>query len=303
MRSESTSALGQPRLTKPTFGLDKGHGFTKDSKATIIALASARTLFAGAYAWLKRTRRWDTGCRLKHRPGRSPPGGPTRHSAHGALVVVQEIFGVNSHIRSVVDKFAAHGFSAIAPALFDHIEHHVELGYDQDGVARGLRAGRTSWASTGPCRRCARRPTRWRRSGRVGVVGYCWGGTVAYLSCVRLGLPAVSYYGGPHRPVPERAPKRALAPALWRAGSIDSSRRSSGSTTMRCRKPRSTSGRPGTASTASSAPTTTRRSPTTRCSARWPSSACTCGEPRSSWTRGWPPIRSSSPTARCRSFA
>ena len=112
----------------------------------------------------------------------------------GALVVVQEIFGVNSHIRSVVDKFAAHGFSAIAPALFDHLEHHVELGYDQDGVTRGLElVNRLGFDQAVQAVRAA--ADQVAPSGRVGVVGYCWGGTVAYLSCVRLGLPAVSYYG------------------------------------------------------------------------------------------------------------
>ena len=56
---------------------------------------------------------------------------------HGAIVVVQEIFGVNAHIRHVVDRFAAHGWVAIAPAVFDHIEPHIELAYDEAGVARG----------------------------------------------------------------------------------------------------------------------------------------------------------------------
>ena len=112
----------------------------------------------------------------------------------GALVVVQEIFGVNSHIRSVVDKFAAHGYTTIAPAIFDHIERHVELGYDEDGVARGLElADLVGFDQAVQAVRAAAEQVA--SAGRVGVVGYCWGGTVAYLSCVRLGLPAVSYYG------------------------------------------------------------------------------------------------------------
>src|SRR4249919_1667036 len=55
----------------------------------------------------------------------------------GALVVVQEIFGVNAHIRGVVDRFAGHGFTAIAPALFDHFGYKLEFGYDEDGIAKG----------------------------------------------------------------------------------------------------------------------------------------------------------------------
>jgi carboxymethylenebutenolidase len=64
---------------------------------------------------------------------RADPPGPAR----GGIVVVQEIFGVNAHVRSVVDRFAAHGFVAIAPAMFDHVETGVELGYDERGVKKG----------------------------------------------------------------------------------------------------------------------------------------------------------------------
>src|SRR5918993_1627907 len=69
---------------------------------------------------------------------RANPPSPPR----GALVVIQEIFGVNSHIRTVVDKFASLGYSTIAPGLFDYCESHVELGYDADGVAYGRELAR-----------------------------------------------------------------------------------------------------------------------------------------------------------------
>lgn len=137
--------------------------------------------------------------------------------ARGALVVVQEIFGVNSHIRSVVDRFAAHGYVAIAPAVFDHLEKHVELGYDAEGVAYGRdlaqrvgfdRAVDDVYAAVEEV----------QESGPVGVVGYCWGGTVAYLACARLGLPAVSYYGG--RTVPFLH-ERPGAPLLLHFGEHD----------------------------------------------------------------------------------
>lgn len=118
-----------------------------------------------------------------------PAGAPK-----GGLVIAQEIFGVNAHIRSVTDRFAEQGYVAIAPAFFDHIEHRVELEYDPaswtrareliaqtplDRVIEDVGSAASSIAS----------------SGKIGVVGYCWGGTVAMLSATRLGLPGVSYYG------------------------------------------------------------------------------------------------------------
>ena len=136
---------------------------------------------------------------------RADPAIPPR----GALVVVQEIFGVNAHIRSVVDKFAAHGYTAIAPALFDHFEKNVELGYDAEGVAYG----RTLVDRLGFDRAVEAVQTAMEAvqdTGAVGVVGYCWGGTVAYLACARLGLPAVSYYGGRTIPFLHEKPAAAL---------------------------------------------------------------------------------------------
>jgi carboxymethylenebutenolidase len=116
-------------------------------------------------------------------------------AARGALVVVQEIFGVNGHIRRVVERFAAHGFVALAPAFFDHFERGVELGYDEEGVARG----RELVAQLGferVLQDVHAAAEMLQLDGNVAVVGYCWGGTVAFLANTRLGLPAVSYYGG-----------------------------------------------------------------------------------------------------------
>lgn len=112
----------------------------------------------------------------------------------GGLVVAQEIFGVNAHIRSVADRFAAQGYVAIAPAFFDHIEQGVELAYDPASWERA----RELIAQT-PFDRViedvASAAAAIASSGKIGVVGYCWGGTVAMLSAMRLGLPSVSYYG------------------------------------------------------------------------------------------------------------
>ncbi|MBN8728812.1 MAG: dienelactone hydrolase family protein [Xanthomonadales bacterium] len=112
----------------------------------------------------------------------------------GGLVVVQEIFGVNAHIRSVVDRFAALGYTAIAPAFFDHVESGVELAYDRSGFARGRHlAGEIPFdlalEDVGSAAEAI------ASAGRIGCVGYCWGGTVAFLAAARLGMPAVSYYG------------------------------------------------------------------------------------------------------------
>jgi carboxymethylenebutenolidase len=144
---------------------------------------------------------------------RAEPAIPPR----GGLVVVQEIFGVNAHIRAVADGFAAHGYSTIAPALFDRYERHVELGYDADGVARGRdlvqRLGfERALEDVAAAAAVLDAP------GRTGVVGYCWGGTVAYLAAARLGLPAVSYYGG--RTVPFLH-ERPSAPLLLHFGEHD----------------------------------------------------------------------------------
>ena len=112
----------------------------------------------------------------------------------GGIVVVQEIFGVTPHIRDVADRFAKAGYTAIAPAFFDYVENDVELAYDKAGMERGkglaMEVG-LDRAVEG----VASAADSIKSSGKIGVVGYCWGGTVALLSAQRLGLPAVSYYG------------------------------------------------------------------------------------------------------------
>lgn len=112
----------------------------------------------------------------------------------GGIVIAQEIFGINSHVRSLVDRFAALGYVAIAPAFFDHLETGVELGYDADGVAKG-RALIDDLDLDTVMADVASAADAIRSAGRIGVVGYCWGGTIALLAACRLGLPAVSYYG------------------------------------------------------------------------------------------------------------
>lgn len=144
---------------------------------------------------------------------RADPSGTPR----GGIVVMQEIFGVNAHIRRVVDGYAEQGYVAIAPCIFDYVESGVELDYDDAGVARG----RALVAEVGferAVEAVASAAQAIASAGRKGVVGYCWGGTVAFLCATRLGLPAVVYYGG--RSVPFLAEK-AQAPLLFHFGERD----------------------------------------------------------------------------------
>jgi carboxymethylenebutenolidase len=115
-------------------------------------------------------------------------------ASEGGIVVVQEIFGVNEHVRSVADRFAEFGYMAIAPAFFDHVESDVELGYGEEGFKRG-RALVGEIGFDRALADVASAADSIKSAGKVGVVGYCWGGTVALLSATRLGMPSVSYYG------------------------------------------------------------------------------------------------------------
>jgi carboxymethylenebutenolidase len=123
---------------------------------------------------------------------RADPQGTPR----GAIVVIQEIFGVNSHIRNVVDGFAADGYVAIAPAMFDRIERGVELGYNQDGFTRGreLKGKITTEYMTRDAQAAIDSVAG---VGKVGQVGYCWGGFVTWMCAHHAnGLAcAVDYYG------------------------------------------------------------------------------------------------------------
>jgi carboxymethylenebutenolidase len=113
----------------------------------------------------------------------------------GGLVVIQEIFGVNRHIRNVTDGFAAAGYYSVAPAMFDRVRPGVELGYTGDDLAHGreLRS-KLSWDDVMADLKAGVDAAK--KAGKVGVVGYCFGGTVAWLAATRLGVPAVGYYGG-----------------------------------------------------------------------------------------------------------
>ncbi len=144
-----------------------------------------------------------------------PPNGA---APRGAVVVLQEIFGVNPHIRSVADGYAAAGHVSVAPALFDPVERNVELGYDEAGFGRG----RELAAELGIERAIdivSDTAMQLREEGHcIAVLGFCWGGSLAFLANTRLGLPAVSYYGA--RSVPFLA-ETLRAPMLFHFGADD----------------------------------------------------------------------------------
>ena len=134
------------------------------------------------------------------------------------VLVIQEIFGVNAHIRAVAASYAEVGYVALAPALMDRVERGVELGYDEAGVARGRElVARVGFDNATRDVKAAADALR-AEGLAVAAVGFCWGGTVALLSNTRLKLPAVSYYGG--RSVPFLH-ERLGAPMLFHFGERD----------------------------------------------------------------------------------
>lgn len=145
-----------------------------------------------------------------------PPGSP-----RGAVVVAQEIFGVNGHIRRVCDGFAGEGYLAIAPALFDRVRPRVELGYEPPDIekGRGIR-GELGW--DGPLADLQAAIDEAGRHGRVAVVGYCWGGSLAWLSATRLNgvACAVGYYGGQ---IAQFAAEKTRVPVILHFGEKDTS--------------------------------------------------------------------------------
>lgn len=132
-----------------------------------------------------------------YRTDHAPVGGP----APAGVVVVQEIFGVNDHIREVTDRFGDAGFVAVAPSLFDRIERGVELGYDEQGVERGREL---AWEQLPLDQAVAdvgatadQLAAELGGAGRVAVVGFCYGGMLAAAAAARLHDrigAAVAYY-------------------------------------------------------------------------------------------------------------
>jgi carboxymethylenebutenolidase len=147
----------------------------------------------------------------------APTGAP-----RGGLVVVQEIFGVNSHIKSVCDGFAADGYVALAPAIFDRVERDFAIGYKPEDIerGRGVRGKLTVEDAVKDVRAAVKALAAERL--KVGVVGYCFGGTLAWLAATRIAgvACAVGYYGGG---IADTAAETPRCPVLLHWGETDQS--------------------------------------------------------------------------------
>jgi len=137
----------------------------------------------------------------------------------GAVVVIQEIFGVNSHIRSVADGYAHQGYLAVAPACFHRVQPAVELGYSEADMGVGFAHKNAVEALPAPGvlqdLQAAIDHAAQASGGKVGVVGYCWGGLLTWrAACLLRGLSAaVPYYGGGVT-TPEEMARKPQVPVL-----------------------------------------------------------------------------------------
>ena len=140
-------------------------------------------------------------------------------AAKAAVVVIQEIFGVNAHIREVADAYAKEGYLAIAPAMFHRVQAKVELGYAEAdmGLGMGLKTAVEALPAPGALQdiQAAIDHAHTACGGKVGVVGYCWGGLLTWRSaCLLNGLSAAApYYGGGMTGEPESA-RQAKVPVM-----------------------------------------------------------------------------------------
>jgi carboxymethylenebutenolidase len=145
-----------------------------------------------------------------------PPGNPK-----GGLVVIQEIFGVNHHIRNVCDRFAAEGYAAVAPAVFDRTSPNFECGYTPAEVEHARTfIPKIDWAAM--MRDTAAAVAEVKDAGKVGIVGYCLGGSIAFRAACELdGLScAIGYYGGQ---IARNADSKPRVPTLLHFGDQDQS--------------------------------------------------------------------------------
>jgi carboxymethylenebutenolidase len=148
------------------------------------------------------------------------PAGP----AKGGIVVIQEIFGVNSHIRAVTDGYAAQGYLAVAPAIFHRVKPNVELGYEPDDMSAGmaLKTATEALPSPGAMQDIQAAIKHASQAGKVGIVGYCYGGLLTWrAACLLEGLAAaVPYYGGGVT-TPDEIARKPKVPVLAHFGRKD----------------------------------------------------------------------------------
>ena len=148
-----------------------------------------------------------------------PSGAPK-----GAIVVLQEIFGVNSHIRSVADGYAADGYLAVAPATFHRVKPGVELGYGEQDVKEGvaLKAAVEGLPAPGVMPDIQAAIAHAARAGKVGLVGYCWGGLLTWRSaCTLDGIAAAAPYYGGGMTTPQETARKPKCPVMVHFGEQD----------------------------------------------------------------------------------
>ncbi len=142
----------------------------------------------------------------------------------GGIVVLQEIFGINAHIRAVADGYAAQGYLAIAPSTFHRVQTGVELGYTSEDVAAGvqLKAAVEGLPPPGVLQDVQAAVALAAEAGPVGVVGYCWGGLLTWrAACLLTGIrAAVPYYGG-GMTTPAEVARQPQCPVLAHFGDQD----------------------------------------------------------------------------------
>jgi carboxymethylenebutenolidase len=142
----------------------------------------------------------------------------------GAIVVLQEIFGVNSHIRSVADGYAAAGYLAVAPATFHRVKPGVELGYTGDDMQAGsaLKAAVEALPAPGVLQDVQAAVAYAAKAGKVGIVGYCWGGLLTWRAAAEVaGIAAAAPYYGGGMTTPEESARKPKVPVLAHFGSKD----------------------------------------------------------------------------------
>ena len=141
-------------------------------------------------------------------------------SPKGAVVVIQEIFGVNNHIREVVDSYAAEGYAALAPQIFDRAQRDVELGYEAEDMQAGVKLAFEDTTREETLKDLEAMINEASKYGSVGLVGYCYGGLMTWLSaCEFDGLACASaYYGGGIVGEKDSKPK---CPVIMHFGELD----------------------------------------------------------------------------------
>ena len=142
----------------------------------------------------------------------------------GAVVVLQEIFGVNSHIRQVADGYAAEGYLAVAPATFHRVKTGVDLGYTAEDVTAGaaLKAQVEALPAPGVLQDIQAAIRHASQAGKVAVVGYCWGGLLTWrAACLLDGLAAAAPYYGGGSTLPAEIARKPKVPVLAHFGDQD----------------------------------------------------------------------------------